>query len=138
MNMRPDLFFAAVASVPFVDVINTMLDSTLPLTVAEYEEWGDPMNRDSFEYMLSYSPYENINSVSYPHMLITGGLNDPRVQYWEPLKWTARLREETDGDRDILLRMNIDSGHMGTTGRYAWLRELAFEYAFSLSRLKMD
>jgi len=137
VNMRPDLFFAAVASVPFVDVVNTMLDSTLPLTVAEYEEWGDPMNREYFDYIRSYSPYENIHNVSYPHMLIIGGLNDPRVQYWEPLKWTARLREETGGDSVILLRMNTDSGHMGTSGRYAWLKESAFEYAFILSRLGM-
>ncbi|HPE20590.1 MAG TPA: S9 family peptidase [Candidatus Mcinerneyibacteriales bacterium] len=138
VNMHPSLFEAVVASVPFVDVINTMLDPTIPLTVGEYEEWGDPMQKDYFDYMLSYSPYDNIQETEYPHMLITGGLNDPRVQYWEPLKWTARLRKETTGDKLLLLRMNTDSGHMGSSGRYSWFRELAFEYAFILHALGMD
>ena len=138
VNMRPSLFAVAIASVPFVDVINTMLDPTIPLTVVEYEEWGDPMKKKYFDLMLSYSPYDNIRKTEYPHMLITGGLNDPRVQYWEPLKWTARLRKETKGNNLLLLKMNTDSGHMGSSGRYSWLRELAFEYAFILHALKMD
>ena len=135
-NMRPDLFKVVVASVPFVDVINTMMDPTIPLTVAEYEEWGNPAVKKYFEYMLSYSPYDNIARVRYPNMLITGGLNDPRVQYWEPLKWTAKLRDRTSaGDNLIILRINTGAGHMGASGRYGWLHEIAFEYAFVLDRL---
>lgn len=138
VNMRPSLFAVAVASVPFVDVVNTMLDPTIPLTVGEYEEWGDPMEKKYFDLMLSYSPYDNIKETAYPHMLITGGLNDPRVQYWEPLKWTARLRSRTTGDHMLLLKMNTDSGHMGSSGRYSWLKEMAFEYAFILHALELD
>ena len=131
-NMRPDLFRAVVAEVPFVDVVNTMLDATLPLTVIEYDEWGNPNDPNYYEYIRSYSPYDNVASKDYPHILVTAGLNDPRVAYWEPAKWTARLRaRKTDRNR-LLLRTNMGAGHGGASGRYDHLREVAFKYAFLL------
>jgi oligopeptidase B len=131
-NMRSDLFRAVVAEVPFVDVVNTMLDATLPLTVIEYDEWGNPSDPAYYEYMRSYSPYDNVASKDYPHILVTAGLNDPRVAYWEPAKWTARLRaRKTDRNR-LLLRTNMGAGHGGASGRYDHLREVAFKYAFLL------
>jgi oligopeptidase B len=136
-NMRPDLFRAVLAEVPFVDVVNTMLDASLPLTVIEYDEWGNPNDRAAYEYIRSYSPYDNVESQSYPHMLVTAGLNDPRVAYWEPAKWTAKLRaKKTDGNR-LLLRTNMGAGHGGASGRYDYLREVAFKYAFVLDVLGM-
>lgn len=131
-NMRSDLFLAVVAKVPFVDVINTMLDESLPLTTGEYEEWGNPEDPVYFNYMLSYSPYNHVIQQAYPHMLITGGLYDPRVQYWEPAKWTARLRRRNTSDRLILLKMNMEAGHGGASGRYDYLKEIALEYSFLL------
>ena len=129
-NLRPDLFRAVVAEVPFVDVVNTMLDASLPLTVIEYDEWGNPNEREFYEYIRSYSPYDNVESKDYPHILVTAGLNDPRVAYWEPAKWTARLRaRKTDRNR-LLLRTNMGAGHGGASGRYDHLREVAFKYAF--------
>jgi oligopeptidase B len=136
-NMRPDLFKVVVADVPFVDVINTMLDSTLPLTVIEYEEWGNPHKKDFFDYMLSYSPYDNVKPQAYPDMLITAGLNDPRVSYWEPAKWTAMLRATKTDNHMLLLKTRMDSGHMGVSGRYSALKDVAFMYAFILDRLGM-
>jgi oligopeptidase B len=137
-NQRPDLFRAALAEVPFVDVVNTMLDATLPLTVIEYDEWGNPNDVTAYRYIRSYSPYDNIASQSYPHMLVTAGLNDPRVAYWEPAKWTAKLRAtKTDSNR-LLLRTNMGAGHGGASGRYEFLRETAFKYAFILDVLGMD
>ncbi|MDQ3426778.1 MAG: prolyl oligopeptidase family serine peptidase, partial [Gemmatimonadota bacterium] len=131
-NLRPDLFRAVLAEVPFVDVINTMLDASLPLTVIEYDEWGNPHDAAFYQYIRSYSPYDNVESKDYPHMLVTAGLNDPRVAYWEPAKWTARLRaRKTDGNR-LLLRTNMGAGHGGASGRYDHLREVAFKYAFVL------
>ena len=130
VNMRPELFRAAVAKVPFVDVINTMLDKTLPLTVTEFDEWGNPEDKEFFEAMRCYSPYDNVQRKEFPHMLITGGLNDPRVQYWEPAKWAAKLRDHQVGDRLILLKMEMDSGHGGPSGRYEYLKEIAFDSAF--------
>jgi oligopeptidase B len=131
-NLRPDLFRAVIAEVPFVDVVNTMLDATLPLTVIEYDEWGNPNDPTYYEYIRSYSPYDNIASRDYPHMLVTAGLNDPRVAYWEPAKWTARLRaRKTDRNR-LLLKTNMGAGHGGASGRYDYLREVAFKYAFLL------
>lgn len=136
-NLRPDLFRAVVAEVPFLDLINTMLDPTLPLTVMEYDEWGDPRDREVYAYLKSYSPYDNLEAKAYPHMLVTAGLNDPRVAYWEPAKWTARLRAlKTDRNR-LLLRTNMDAGHGGASGRYDGLRETAFKYAFILDALGM-
>jgi len=125
VNLRPDLFHAAIARVPFVDVINTMLDKSLPLTVIEYDEWGNPQNKKYFEYMSSYAPYENVKRQNYPNMLITGGLNDPRVQYWEPAKWTAKLRDLKTDDNLLILKMNMGAGHSGASGRYEYLKEIA-------------
>jgi oligopeptidase B len=136
-NLRPDLFKAVVAEVPFLDVVNTMLDPSLPLTVIEYDEWGNPNDPEAYAYMKSYSPYDNIEAKAYPHMLVTAGLNDPRVAYWEPAKWTARLRaRKTDGNR-LLLKTHMGAGHGGASGRYDALRELAFKYAFVLDTLSV-
>lgn len=131
-NMRPDLFKAVVAKVPFVDVVNTMLDDSIPLTVIEYEEWGNPHEKTSYDYMMTYSPYDNVRAQNYPNLLITAGLNDPRVQYWEPAKWTARLRALKTDDNTLLLKTNMGAGHGGASGRYDKLRETAFDYAFLL------
>jgi oligopeptidase B len=137
-NQRPDLFRAALAEVPFVDVVSTMLDATLPLTVIEYDEWGNPNDAGAYHYIRSYSPYDNIAAQTYPHMLVTAGLNDPRVAYWEPAKWTAKLRAmKTDSNR-LLLRTNMGAGHGGASGRYEFLRETAFKYAFILDVLGLD
>ena len=137
VNMRPDLFAVAVADVPFVDVMNTMLDSTIPLTVTEYEEWGNPNDSAAYWYMKSYSPYDNVKAQEYPEMLITAGLNDPRVQYWEPAKWTAKLRAYKLGQEWLLLKTNMGAGHGGSSGRYDYLKEIAFEMAFIFDRLKV-
>ena len=136
LNARPDLFECAVAQVPFVDVLTTMLDETLPLTVNEYEEWGNPADPEYYQYMQSYSPYDNIRTASYPAMLVTGGFNDPRVSYWEPAKWVAKLRAITRGERPILLKTQMGAGHSGPSGRYESWREEAFVTAFVLSRLE--
>jgi len=137
VNMRPDLFRAVVADVPFVDVINTMRDSTIPLTVEEYTEWGNPHEEEYYEYMLTYSPYDNVEPKGYPNLLITAGLNDPRVQYWEPAKWTARLRATKTDTNRLILKTNMGAGHGGASGRYDYLKEVAFEYAFILDVLNM-
>jgi oligopeptidase B len=131
-NMRPDLFKGIVAEVPFVDVITTMLDPSVPLTTGEYDEWGDPNKKEYYDYMLSYSPYDNVESKNYPNMLVTGGLHDSQVQYWEPAKWVAKLREmKTDNNR-LILKTNMDSGHGGASGRFKRHHETAFAYAFLL------
>ena len=135
INMRPDLFKAAIADVPFVDIVTTMLDTSLPLTVIEWEEWGNPNDKIYYDYMLSYSPYDNVKSHDYPHILITAGLNDSRVKYWEPAKWTAKLREMKTDNNILLLKTNMGAGHGGASGRYESLKEIAFEYAFILDRL---
>ena len=134
-NMRPDLFRAVIAHVPFVDVLTTMLDETLPLTVGEWEEWGNPNQEDYYHYMKSYSPYDNVEAKDYPDMLITAGLNDPRVSYWEPAKWSAKLRDMKTDDNVLLLKTNMGAGHGGVSGRYEQFKEAAFEYAFILKRL---
>jgi oligopeptidase B len=134
-NMRPDLFKVVVAKVPFVDVINTMLDATIPLTAQEYEEWGNPNDKRYYGYMKSYSPYDNVAAKQYPELLITTGLNDPRVAYWEPAKWTAKMRATKTGDQTLLLKTNMGAGHGGASGRYDRLKETAFDYAFILDRL---
>ena len=131
-NMRPDLFRAVVAEVPFVDVVNTMLDATLPLTVIEYDEWGNPNDAELYHYIRDYAPYENVAEADYPNILVTAGLNDPRVAYWEPAKWTARLRERKTDDNRLILRTNMGAGHGGASGRYDYLREVAFKFAFLL------
>jgi oligopeptidase B len=137
-NMRPDLYQTIVALVPFVDVINTMLDESLPLTTGEYEEWGNPNDETYFNYMLTYSPYDNIKPQNYPNMLVTGGLNDSQVLFHEPAKYVAKLRATKTDDNILLLRMNMESGHGGATGRYEGIRDTAFEYAFILNRVGID
>lgn len=137
VNMRPELFKIAIADVPFVDLINTMLDSTLPLTVLEYEEWGNPYEKEYYDYMISYSPYDNVAAQNYPNMLITAGLNDTRVMYWEAAKWTAKLRALKTDNNLLLLKTNMGTGHLGASGRYDFLKEIAFEYAFILYVLGM-
>ncbi len=134
-NMRPDLFRVVLAHVPFVDVMNTMLDPSIPLTVIEYEEWGNPNRKDEYEYMLSYSPFDNVERKKYPNMLVTAGLNDPRVAFWEPAKWTAKLRTMKTDDNRLLLKVNLDAGHAGASGRYDYLKEVAFHYAFMLDTM---
>lgn len=137
-NMRPDLYQTIVAQVPFVDVINTMLDETLPLTIGEYEEWGNPNEEEYFNYILSYSPYDNTIAQNYPNILITGGINDSQVLFHEPAKWTAKLRSVKTDDNLVLLHMNMESGHGGATGRYDGIKDTAFELAFILNRIGIN
>ena len=132
LNMRPELFHAAIAKVPFVDTLNTMFDPTLPLTIAEYEEWGNPENKEYYDYMRAYSPYDNVAPREYPTMLVTAGLNDPRVSYWEPAKWVAKLRALKKDSNLLLLKTDLGSGHFGPSGRYEGIKETAFDYAFLL------
>jgi oligopeptidase B len=129
-NMRPDLFRAIVARVPFVDVVTTMLDPTIPLTTGEYDQWGNPENKVSYDYMKSYSPYDNVTAQAYPNLLVTTGLNDPRVAYWEPAKWVAKLRTLNQGGNVILLKTEMGAGHGGPSGRYERYKETALVYAF--------
>jgi len=131
-NMRPDLFAGVVAGVPFVDVVNTMLDASIPLTVIEWEEWGNPADPEYYRYMKSYSPYDNVEAKDYPAILATAGLNDPRVQYWEPAKWVAKLRVCKTDDNPLLLKTEMGAGHFSKSGRYDYLEEVALEYAFIL------
>ena len=132
VNDRPDLFGCVVAHVPFVDVLNTMLDDTLPLTTMEYNEWGNPNDPEFFRYMKSYSPYDNVAEQEYPPMLVTGGISDPRVTYWEPTKWVAKLRASRTNRSPLLLKIHMDSGHAGASGRFERIKEVAEEYAFVL------
>jgi len=134
-NMAPELFRAVVAGVPFVDVVTTMLDETIPLTAGEYEEWGDPRDPEYYRYMLGYSPYDNVEEKDYPMMLVTAGLNDPRVQYWEPAKWVAKLRATKTDENRLLLKTFMGAGHFSSSGRYDYLKDTAFEYAFILDAL---
>lgn len=132
-NMAPDLFLGIIADVPFVDVLNTMLDKDLPLTPPEWPEWGNPLaNPEDFALIRSYSPYDNVAAKAYPHILAFGGLTDPRVTYWEPAKWVARLRERKTDDRLLILKTNMEAGHGGASGRFEQLKEIAFDYAFAL------
>jgi oligopeptidase B len=137
-NMRPDLFKAVVAQVPFVDVINTMLDATLPLTTSEYTEWGNPNEKPAFDYMRQYSPYDNIKPQKYPAMLVEVSLNDSQVPYWEGAKFAAKLRATKTDDNPVLLKTNLGAGHGGPSGRYDALREVAFTYAFILWQLGIN
>jgi oligopeptidase B len=137
-NMRPDLFAVVVAMVPFVDALNTMLDASLPLTVGEYEEWGNPNDKPYYDYIKSYAPYENVDGKQYPNILITAGLNDPRVSYWEPAKWAAKLRAAKKDSHLLLLKTNMGSGHFGASGRYEHIKETAFNYAFILNALGIE
>jgi len=131
-TMRPDLWNGIVASVPFVDVITTMLDETIPLTTNEFDEWGNPKNKEAYDYMKSYSPYDNVGT-HYPNMLVLTGLHDSQVQYFEPAKWVARIREKK-ADRNVLLfHINMEAGHGGASGRFDYLKEIALQYAFLLA-----
>lgn len=132
-NMRPDLFNGIIADVPFVDVVNTMLDESIPLTTNEYDEWGNPNNKEAFEYIKSYSPYENIEAKEYPHLLVTTGLHDSQVQYFEPAKWVAKLRATKTGNSLLFLHTNMDFGHGGASGRFEYLKDVALMYAFIFS-----
>jgi oligopeptidase B len=132
-NMAPGDYRGLIAHVPFVDVVTTMLDETIPLTANEYDEWGNPgTDRAAHDYMLSYSPYDQVTAQDYPALFVTGGLWDSQVQYWEPAKWVARLRATKTDDRPLLMRMNMDAGHGGESGRFDRYREIAEEYAFVL------
>ncbi len=132
INMAPELYHGAIADVPFVDVVTTMLDDTIPLTTFEYDEWGNPNEQGYYKYMLSYSPYDNIKPVAYPNLLVTTGLHDSQVQYWEPAKWVARMRKTRKGDNLLLLKTNMEAGHGGASGRFDRYKEVAFRHAFLL------
>ena len=132
-NMAPEDFGAIIAEVPFVDVLTTMLDDTLPLTPPEWPEWGNPIkSRKDYKTIAAYSPYDNVEGHAYPPILAVAGLTDPRVTYWEPAKWVARLRARKMGDNPVLLKINMDAGHAGASGRFSRLEEVAFNYAFAL------
>ncbi|HET8855266.1 MAG TPA: prolyl oligopeptidase family serine peptidase, partial [Salinimicrobium sp.] len=133
INMAPHLYKGVIASVPFVDVVTTMLDETIPLTTGEFDEWGNPEIEEYYFYMKSYSPYDNVTAQDYPNMLVTAGFHDSQVQYWEPAKWVAKLREFKTDDNVIYLDTNMDAGHGGPSGRYDSLKEIAEEYAFLLN-----
>ncbi len=132
VNLRPDLYKGIIAAVPFVDVVTTMLDDSIPLTTAEYDEWGNPNEKKYYDYMLSYSPYDQVAAKNYPNMLVTAGLHDSQVQYWEPAKWVAKLRAMKTGDNILLLKTKMEAGHGGASARYERWRDTAFEYAFLL------
>ena len=133
-NLAPDLFAGIIAAVPFVDVLNTMSDASLPLTPPEWPEWGNPIeDKNAYDRILSWSPYDQVSDKPYPAMLVTGGLSDPRVTYWEPAKWAAKLRHEAPEGGPYYLRINMEAGHGGATGRFEGLKETALEYAFALS-----
>ena len=138
INMRPELFEGVVTRVPFVDVVTTMLDEDIPLTTSEYDEWGNPNDKAYYDYILSYSPYDNVESKAYPNLLVTTGLHDSQVQYWEPAKWVAKLRANKTGSTRLLLKTNMDSGHGGASGRYEQYRETALNYAFMLDLAGID
>jgi len=138
VNLRPDLFRAVVADVPFVDVVNTMLDASIPLTTGEWIQWGNPNEQPYYDYMKSYSPYDNVERKAYPAMLVTAGLNDPRVAYWEPAKWVAKLRAYKTDSNPLLLYTHLGAGHGGSSGRYDALREMALRYAFILQQLGVE
>ena len=132
VNMRPDLWKGVIADVPWVDVITTMMDTSIPLTTGEFDEWGNPQDKEYYDYMLSYSPYDQVEAKDYPAMLVTTGYHDSQVQYFEPAKWVAKLRAAQTNDGLILLKTNLGAGHGGASGRFDFLEELAFEYAFVL------
>ena len=135
INLRPDLYKGVIAAVPFVDVVTTMLDETIPLTTSEFDEWGNPKIEKYYHYMLSYSPYDNVEAKDYPSLLVTTGLHDSQVQYWEPAKWVAKLRELKTDDNPLLFHINMEYGHGGASGRYEWIKETALEYAFIFDQL---
>jgi oligopeptidase B len=137
VNIAPELYNGVIAQVPFVDVITTMLDDSIPLTTGEYDEWGNPNVKKYYDYMLSYSPYDNVTAQKYPNMYVSTGLHDSQVQYWEPAKWVAKLRTKKTGDTVLFLNTNMDAGHGGASGRFEALKELAKEYSFLLDLEKI-
>ena len=130
VNMAPELYHGVIAAVPFVDVVTTMLDDSIPLTSNEWNEWGDPREKEAFEYMLSYSPYDNVSEQNYPNLMVTTGLHDSQVQYFEPAKWVAKLREKRTDDNRLIMKTNMEAGHGGASGRYRAYEEVAEEFAF--------
>jgi oligopeptidase B len=133
VNIRPDLWHGVVADVPFVDVITTMSDPSIPLTTGEYKEWGNPADSKEYFYMKSYSPYDNVEKKAYPNMLVTTGLHDSQVQYFEPAKWVARLRELKTDNNKLFFKINMEAGHGGASGRFDYLKDVAWRYAFFLA-----
>jgi oligopeptidase B len=133
MNLRPELWHSIVAQVPFVDVVTTMLDTSIPLTTGEFDEWGNPAEPEAFHRMYAYSPYDQVKKATYPHLLVTTGYHDSQVQYWEPAKWVAKLREHHAGHQRLLFLTDMEAGHGGKTGRYQRFREIAKIYTFLLS-----
>jgi oligopeptidase B len=138
VNMAPELYNGIIAQVPFVDVMTTMLDDTIPLTTGEYDEWGNPNVKKYYTYMKSYSPYDNVKALDYPNMYISTGLHDSQVQYWEPAKWVAKLRAMKTNDKLLFLDTNMDAGHGGASGRFEALKELAKEFSFLLDLEKIE
>ena len=136
INMEPELYNGVIAAVPFVDVLTTMLDETIPLTTGEYDEWGNPNNEEFYNYILSYSPYDNVKKMKYPNLLVTTGLFDSQVQYWEPAKWVAKLRELKTDNNILLLKTNMEAGHGGASGRYEYYKDVALDYAFLIDQTK--
>ena len=136
INQAPELYRGIGAHVPFVDVVTTMLDESIPLTTNEYDEWGNPNNKTYYDYMLSYSPYDNVKAQNYPNMLVTTGLHDSQVQYFEPMKWVAKLREMKTDNNVLVFKTDMEAGHGGASGRFKRLKEDALEYAFFLDLLK--
>ena len=132
INEAPELYKGVIAAVPFVDVITTMLDDSIPLTTGEYDEWGNPNDKTYYDYIKSYSPYDNVEGKNYPNLLITAGLHDSQVQYWEPAKWVAKLREYNRGGYKLYLKTNMEAGHGGASGRFEAMKEDASEFAFLL------
>ena len=132
INMEPKMWNGVIAAVPFVDVVSTMLDESIPLTTGEFDEWGNPKNEEYYHYIKSYSPYDNVEAKEYPNLLVTTGYWDSQVQYWEPAKWVAKLREFKTDDNLLLLHCNMDVGHGGASGRFERYKEVAMEYAFLL------
>ena len=130
LNLEPTLFNGVISAVPFVDVMTTMLDETSPLTTLEYDEWGYPNQKDYYDYMRAYSPYDNLQNTDYTNILVTTGLHDSQVQYFEPAKWVAKLRDFNTSENKILLHTNMDTGHGGASGRFESLKEIALDYAF--------
>ena len=138
MNFSPEYYKVIVADVPFVDVVTTMLDDTIPLTTGEYDEWGNPNKKEYYDYMLSYSPYDNVTKKNYPNILVTTGYHDSQVQYWEPAKWVAKLREYKTDDKLLLFKTDMKTGHSGTTGRFEQLKNISFEYQFIFTILNLS
>jgi len=137
VNIAPELYHGVIAQVPFVDVVTTMLDDSIPLTTGEYDEWGNPNNKKYYDYMLSYSPYDNVKKQKYPNLFVSTGLHDSQVQYWEPAKWVAKLRTMKKDETVLYLVTNMDAGHGGASGRFESLKELAREFSFLLDLEKI-